>query len=48
MFEYGFYWSLTTVYTWSFYHVVTVRVKAVLEEEEQQQNLDFWVFRFFL
>jgi len=33
-FEYGFYWRLTTVYTWSFYHVATVRVKAVLEEQQ--------------
>ena len=31
-FEYGFYWSLTTVYTWSFHIVATKRVKA-----EQQQ-----------
>ena len=35
-FEYGFYWSLTTVYTRSFYHVATVRVKAVLEEQQQR------------
>ena len=35
-FEYGFYWSLTKVYTCSFYHVATVHVKAVLEEQQQQ------------
>jgi len=33
-----FYWSLTTVYTWSFHLVATVRVKAVKEQQQQQQR----------
>jgi len=42
-FEYGFYWSLTTVYSWSFYHVATMRVKAVLEEQQQHVKYDYTV-----
>jgi len=36
--EKRFYWSLTTVYTWSFHLVATVRVKAVKEQQQQQQR----------